>query len=61
MFISFRAIVSEWIELSSLALSWGNDALSDKHVESIAKPVADGCVKFLLVFHSFRQLLSDYT
>lgn len=41
MFISFRAIVFEWIELSSLASSLKNDVLCDKHVESIAKPVED--------------------
>ncbi len=41
MFISFPAMVSQWIELSSLASSLKNDVLCDKHVKSIAKPVAD--------------------
>ena len=50
MFISFPAMVSERIELSSLASSLKNDALSDKHVESIAKSVADvkGIIGLLL-------------
>ena len=47
MFISFPAIVSERIKLSSLASSLRNDALGDKHVESIAKLLAEGCVRFL--------------
>ena len=37
MFISFPAIADERVELGSLASSSRNDALSDKHVESIAK------------------------
>ncbi len=41
MFIRFPAIVSEWVKLSSLASSLRNDAFSDKHVKSIAKPVGD--------------------
>ena len=41
MSISFPVIADEWVELVSLASSSRNDALSDKHVESIAKPVAD--------------------
>ena len=32
MFISFPAILSEWVELGSLAFSSRNDALSDQHV-----------------------------
>ena len=32
MFISFPTIVAEWVELSSLASSLRNDAVSDKHV-----------------------------
>jgi len=50
MFISFPAIVFEWIELSSLASSLRNDALSDKHAKSIAKRVADvkGIIGLLL-------------
>ena len=55
MSISFPAIVFEWIELSSLAFSLKNDVLCDKHVESIAKPVADvkGIIGLLLdvLFH----------
>ena len=39
MFISFPAIVSEWVALDSLAFSSLNEVLSDKRVESIAKPV----------------------
>ena len=31
MFISFPAIVSEWVALGGLASSLRNDALSDKH------------------------------
>ena len=50
MFIRFPAIVSEWVKLSSLASSLRNDAFSDKHVESIAKPVGDvkSIIRFLL-------------
>ena len=32
MFISFPAILSDWVELSSLASSLRNDALSDQQV-----------------------------
>ena len=32
MFISFRVIADEWVELVSLAFSSRNDALSDQHV-----------------------------
>ena len=32
MFISFPVIVSEWVELSSLASSLRNDVLSDQYV-----------------------------
>ena len=32
MFISFPAIISEWVELDSLASSLRNDAFSDEHV-----------------------------
>ena len=32
MFISFAAIVDEWVALDSLASSLRNDALSDQHV-----------------------------
>ena len=32
MFIDFPAIVSEWVELSSLVFSLKNDVLSDQHV-----------------------------
>ena len=32
MFISFGAIVDEWVALGSLASSSRNDALSDQHV-----------------------------
>ena len=39
MFISFPAIVAEWVALDSLASSSINEVLSDKCVESIAKPV----------------------
>ena len=39
MFISFPAIVSERLELSSLASSLKNDVLSDRMSKSIAKPV----------------------
>ena len=55
MFISFPAMVSEWIELRSLASSLRNDALSDKHVKSIAKSIANvkGIIGLLLdvLFH----------
>ena len=57
MFISFPAVVDEWIALDSLAFSLRNEALRDKCVSRTAKLLADGCVKFLLVFHSFRQCL----
>ena len=50
MFISFPAIVDEWVALDSLAFSLRNETLRDKCVSSTAKLVADGCVKFLLVF-----------
>ena len=39
MSISFPATVSEWVALDSLAFSSINEVLSDKRVESIAKPV----------------------
>ena len=39
MSISFPAIVSEWVALDSLAFSSITEVLSDKRVESIAKPV----------------------
>ena len=39
MFIGFRVIADEQVELGWLASSLKNDALSDKCVESIAKPV----------------------
>ena len=59
MFISFPAMVSEWIELSSLAFSLKNDVLGDKHVESIAKPIADvkGIIGLLLdvLFHRLKM------
>ena len=64
MFISFPAMISEWIELSSLASSLRNDALSDKHVESIAEPgrtvcrIFKGCVKFLLFLQPRRGDIS---
>jgi len=50
MFIGFPAIISEWVELDSPALSLRNDALSDKHAKSIAKRVADvkGIIGLLL-------------
>lgn len=50
MFISFPAMVYQWVKLVSLASSLRNDALSDKHVESIAKSIADvkGIIRFLL-------------
>ena len=32
MFISFPAILSDWVELSSLASSLKNDVLSDQRV-----------------------------
>ena len=35
MFISFPAIVAEWVGLGSLASSSRNDAFSDKCVQSI--------------------------
>ena len=41
MFIDFPAIIVEWVGLISLASSLKNDVLCDKHVESIAKRVAD--------------------
>ena len=40
MFISFPAIVSQWVELDSLAVSSRNAACGDPRVESIAKAVA---------------------
>ena len=59
MFIRFPAIVSERIELSSLASSLRNDALDDKHVESIAQPVADvkSIIRLLLgvLFHRLKM------
>ena len=60
MFISFPAMVFEWIELSLLASSLKNDVLCDKHVESIAKPVADvkSIIEFLLVLSLQRLPMS---
>lgn len=60
MFISFPAIVSERIKLSSLASSLRNDALSDKHVESIAKPIADvkGIIGLLLGVLLYRSQMN---
>ena len=55
MFISFPAIVSEWVALDSLASSLRNETLRDKRVSRTAKLLADGCVKFLLVFHSLHR------
>ena len=57
MSISFPAIIAEWVLLDSLAFSSINEVLSDKRVESIAKPL--GGVKrifkspapFLVSFH----------
>ena len=40
MFISFPAIITEWVMLDSRASSSINDVLRDKYVSSIAKPVA---------------------
>ncbi len=40
MFIDFPATPNEGFKLDSLAFSFRNDAVSDKQVESIAKPVA---------------------
>ena len=54
MFISFPVIADERIELGSLASSLRNDVLSDKRVPSIAKPVADGCVKFVRTYALMR-------
>ena len=39
MFISFPAIVNEWVMLNSLAFSLRNEAYVNKEVSSIAKPV----------------------
>ena len=64
MFIDFPAMVSQWIELSSLASSLKNDALGDKHVSSIAKlgrtvyRIFKGCVKFLLFLQPRRGGIS---
>ena len=35
MFISFPALVDEWVALGSLASSLKNDALSDQHVYKV--------------------------
>lgn len=48
MFIDFPATISQRVALGSLTSSLRNDALNDKHVQSIAKPVAD--VKRILAF-----------
>ena len=55
MFISFPAIIAEWVASDSLAYSSRNDVLSDKYMSNIAKPVA-GVKRILKKLPGFAKL-----